>query len=166
MKDVTELTTSRKEIQDLAKFQLSLVEAIPNAVFWKDKNFRYIGCNSEFERISGFKRKEIIGKTIYDLYANALKTKNSFTAADAQERDKLIGGEDQIKNMVEKAIKEGTPLTNIKRMPVRNKLYNKTTGEYKDVVIYRTIFINEHGEFDGLVCSMMDITKLLSDGHL
>ncbi len=62
MKDITELTFSRKEIQDLVKFQLSLVEAIPNAVYWKDKNYRYVGCNSEFERISGFSRDEIIGK--------------------------------------------------------------------------------------------------------
>lgn len=166
MKDVTELTTSKKEIQDLAKFQLSLVEAIPNAVYWKDKNFRYIGCNSEFERISGFKRKEIIGKTIHELYEVALKSKKSFTATDEQERDKLIGGEDQIKRLVEKAEAEGTPLTNIKRTPIRNKLYNKNTGEYNDVVIYRTIFVNEDGDFDGLVCSMMDITKLLSDGHI
>ena len=166
MKDVTELTSSKKEIDDLAKFQMSLVEAIPNAVYWKDKNYKYIGCNSEFERISGFKRKEIIGKTLKELYEAVEKSKGGFTATDNEEKNRLVGGEEQIKTLIDKAIKDGTPLSSVKRAAIRNKLYNKNTGEYKDVVIYRTIFVNDNGEFDGLVCSMMDITKLLSDGKI
>jgi PAS domain-containing protein len=166
MKDVTELTSSKNEIKNLAKFQLSLVEAIPNAVYWKDKNYRYIGCNSEFERISGFKRKEIIGKTLSELYTAVEKSKDGFTTSDIEEKNRLIGGEEHVKKLIDNAQKNGIPLTNIKRTPIKNRLYNKNTGEYKDVVIYRTVFVNEDGEFDGLVCSMMDITKLLSDGSL
>lgn len=166
IKDVTELTSSKNEIKNLAKFQLSLVEAIPNAVYWKDKNYRYIGCNSEFEKISGFKRKEIIGKTLTELYKDVEKTMDNISPSDLEEKNRLIEGEEHIKKLIENAQKNGTPLTNIKRTPIKNKLYNKNTKEYKDVIIYRTIFINENGEFDGLVCSIMDITKLLSDGSL
>ena len=166
MNDITELTTSKKEIQNLSKFQFSLVEAIPNSIYWKDKNFRYVGCNSEFERITGFKREEIVGKTIQELCDIAEKNKGGFSDFDNEEKLKLIKGEDHIKDLIEKAQREKTPLSEIKRLPTRNKAYNKNTGEYKDVVIYRTIFINDDGEFDGLVCSMMDVTKLLSDGIL
>lgn len=46
----------------------SIIETIPMRIFWKDKNSRYIGCNSNFARDAGFNNvNEIIGKYDDDL---------------------------------------------------------------------------------------------------
>ena len=55
------LTESRNILQ-------SIIETIPMRIFWKDKNSRYIGCNSNFARDAGFNNvNEIIGKYDDDL---------------------------------------------------------------------------------------------------
>ncbi len=46
----------------------ALFNQLPNIVFWKDNNLRYIGCNDDFAKIAGLtSHKEIIGKTDFDL---------------------------------------------------------------------------------------------------
>lgn len=45
-----------------------IVENIPGAVFWKDANSRYQGCNGYFARIAGFESpEELINKTDLEL---------------------------------------------------------------------------------------------------
>ncbi len=45
-----------------------VMNSIPQAVFWKDRNFVYLGCNPNFARDAGVDTPEdIIGKTDYDL---------------------------------------------------------------------------------------------------
>lgn len=46
----------------------SLIDSIPDLVFYKDKNSVYLGCNSAFERFSGKNSKNIIGSTDHDLF--------------------------------------------------------------------------------------------------
>jgi PAS domain S-box-containing protein len=48
-------------------FLKTLLETIPNPVFYKDLIGRYIGCNRSFEEFLGKPRSEIIGKTVYEL---------------------------------------------------------------------------------------------------
>jgi PAS domain-containing protein len=162
MKDITELTKTKQEINNLINFQLSLVEAIPNAVFWKDKNYRYLGCNSEFERMTGFKRKDILGKTLTELCDELEKTlQKGEIVTLVEEKRRLIQGEESLKQLIDDAIQQGKSISDIKRTPVKNVLYNKITQQLKDIVIYRTIVVDEDGNFNGLVCSIMDISKLV-----
>ena len=45
-----------------------LVNQLPAAIFWKDKNSVFLGCNQYFASLAGLTSpKEIIGKTDYDL---------------------------------------------------------------------------------------------------
>jgi len=48
-------------------FLHTLVETIPNPLFYKDNEGRYIGCNAAFERYLGKPRSAIIGSTVFDL---------------------------------------------------------------------------------------------------
>ncbi|MCC7228408.1 MAG: EAL domain-containing protein [Burkholderiaceae bacterium] len=48
----------------------TLVSAIPDLIWLKDADGRYISCNREFERFFGAEEKDIIGKTDYD-FVNA-----------------------------------------------------------------------------------------------
>lgn len=45
----------------------SLIDAVPNLIFYKDKECRYLGCNKAFEAYMGMDEKEIIGKTDTDI---------------------------------------------------------------------------------------------------
>ena len=45
-----------------------ILNTIPVRVFWKDRNFKFIGCNMLFAKDAGFDNpKELIGKTDYEL---------------------------------------------------------------------------------------------------
>ncbi len=45
----------------------TLVETIPNPLFYKDKEGRYTGCNAAFENYLGKPRSAIIGKTVFEM---------------------------------------------------------------------------------------------------
>ncbi len=44
-------------------FKDTLMEAIPNPVFYKDQIGRYLGCNKAFTDLTGLSKTEIVGKT-------------------------------------------------------------------------------------------------------
>lgn len=43
-----------------------VMETIPNPMFYKDTEGRYVGCNRAFEEFIGATREEILGKTLFD----------------------------------------------------------------------------------------------------
>jgi PAS domain S-box-containing protein len=46
----------------------AIVDNIPRAIFWKDKDLYFLGCNIAFAKIAGVKStQEIIGKSDYDM---------------------------------------------------------------------------------------------------
>ena len=45
----------------------SLIDAVPNLIFYKDKESRYLGCNKAFVAYMGIDEKEMIGKTDVDI---------------------------------------------------------------------------------------------------
>lgn len=60
----------RKETQSKLDTQLrfmkSLLETIPNPVFYKDIQGRYLGCNEAFRQHAGLSKEEILGRTVFD----------------------------------------------------------------------------------------------------
>jgi PAS domain S-box-containing protein len=48
-------------------FLQTLIDTIPNPIFYKDAEGKYLGCNSAFESYLGCSRDEIVGKSVYDL---------------------------------------------------------------------------------------------------
>ena len=61
---------------DLSKLPIDIMQELvlntmPVRVFWKDTEFRYMGCNKNFAIDAGFALpKEVIGKTDFDIYSN------------------------------------------------------------------------------------------------
>lgn len=56
-----------RELRTQLSFTQQLIEAIPNPVFFKDANRRYLGCNRAFESYIGVPRDKLIGKTVFDI---------------------------------------------------------------------------------------------------
>ena len=54
-----------------------LLETMPNPVFFKDCEGRYIGCNRAFEEMLGIVRADLVGKSAYDIVAKELADKHS-----------------------------------------------------------------------------------------
>jgi PAS domain S-box-containing protein len=81
-RDVTE--RKRLEAQQRAhlEFLETLLETIPNAVFYKDLEGRYLGCNQTFAAVVGRTRHEVVGLTVYDLLPR--ETADKFHAMDVE----------------------------------------------------------------------------------
>jgi PAS domain S-box-containing protein len=54
---------AEKELSEKLTQLQSLLDTIPNPIFFKDLNFRYIGSNPAFQEYMGLSEEEIIGKT-------------------------------------------------------------------------------------------------------
>jgi PAS domain S-box-containing protein len=66
--DITERKLAEKSLIDSQKMLQLVMDNIPQAIFWKDKNSVYLGCNKVLARDAGFKDPgDIIGKTDFDL---------------------------------------------------------------------------------------------------
>ena len=66
--DITELKHAEDQISQQAGVISSLLDSIPDIIFFKDINGVYLGCNRPFAELVEKSRDEIVGKTDYDLF--------------------------------------------------------------------------------------------------
>ncbi len=78
--DVADREVAKKMIEREQSLLHSLINSIPDLVFYKDRSSRYLGCNYAFERFTGRKAEEIIGFTDLDFYPPDLA--KEFIASD------------------------------------------------------------------------------------
>ena len=62
------LRQSEESYRKQSSLVTSLLDSIPDIVFYKDTNGVYLGCNPPFVRLAGRPRDEIVGQTDYDLF--------------------------------------------------------------------------------------------------
>jgi diguanylate cyclase (GGDEF)-like protein/PAS domain S-box-containing protein len=59
---------AEEKLQDARQMLQHVIDTVPNYVFWKDRDSRFLGCNEAFARLSGLQRpEEIIGMDDYAL---------------------------------------------------------------------------------------------------
>ncbi|RMX18765.1 response regulator [Legionella jordanis] len=62
------LTTVDRSSEALKTYINSIINSLPGAIYWKDKEGHYLGCNQFVAQMAGFERPEqVIGKTDFDL---------------------------------------------------------------------------------------------------
>ena len=122
-----------RDLRTQLSFTQQLLEAIPNPVFFKDAQGRYIGCNRAFEDYIGFTRENLIGKTVYDISPKDLADR--YHASD-------------------KALYE-IPGTQSYEASV---VYAKD-GSRHDVLFNKATFFDNTGVVAGLVGVIVDITQ-------
>jgi PAS domain S-box-containing protein len=67
-RDITERKRAEEELYQSRQMLQSILDTIPQRVFWKDRNLSYLGCNKALAIDTGLKDPaEIIGKNDYDL---------------------------------------------------------------------------------------------------
>jgi PAS domain S-box-containing protein len=68
VRDLTERKRTDDELQRSQQLLRMVMDNIPQAIFWKDRNLVYLGCNERFARDAGFTSPdELVGKTDFDM---------------------------------------------------------------------------------------------------
>jgi PAS domain S-box-containing protein len=66
--DVTDRKRAEAELVESKNLLQTIVDTVPIRVFWKDRNYRYLGCNPLFAGDAGYRTPaEIIGRDDYQL---------------------------------------------------------------------------------------------------
>jgi diguanylate cyclase (GGDEF)-like protein/PAS domain S-box-containing protein len=66
--NISKRRQAEQKLQDARQMLQHVIDTVPNVVFWKDRDLRYLGCNDAFAHLAGLQRpEEIIGKDDYAL---------------------------------------------------------------------------------------------------
>jgi PAS domain S-box-containing protein len=132
-------TASRKGTPDYlsagdgseAEFLGQLLEAIPAPVFFKDAHQVYRGCNAAFERFLGKPRREIVGKSVFEVAPPELAQRYF----------------DQDQALLD------NPPTQVYEADVQTEDGRRT------VVFHKATYMDERGDVSGIVGVILDITE-------
>ncbi|MGB0895056.1 MAG: response regulator [Parashewanella sp.] len=122
-------TTERRE-REYALLR-SLIDSIPEAIIFKDKEGQYLGCNKAAERMLGYTEEELIGQT-----------SESLTNPELGER---IRAED------EQVLQDRAPLRYQEKIEIAGKSVLLDT--------LKLPFYNRRGELLGLIAVWRDVTR-------
>jgi len=129
---LTMLVEERQKVQEQQlRFLQTLIDTIPNPIYYKDSAGKYLGCNRAFESATGAVRSEVIGQNAQEFFVHELA--DIYCRGD----DELFarGGEQVFGSLAPYA--DGT---------LRNVVFHKATFDAVD------------GSLGGLVGIYMDIT--------
>lgn len=114
-----------------ARFLETLLGSLPMAVFYKDREGRYLGCNAVFSEIMGVGCDELRGKTVYEMWPGEL-------AETYHQKDLEL-------------------MANPQQQQYEFKVKDKH-GVMRDVIYSKGVFHDENGEVGGIIGSFLDIT--------
>ena len=130
--DITERKRAEELVEESLRFLQSLIDAIPNPIFYKGIDGKHLGCNKAFAEALGRTRREIVGKTSCDLHP--LDLAESYLAMDAE----LFG-------------KPG--------IQVWETAMQYADGTRRDVIFTKATFEDRKGSLAGLIGVILDITE-------
>ncbi len=123
---------TKKTLEEQLHFFQTLIDTIPNPIFYKDTEGLYLGCNRAFETYIGLKKNKLIGKSVYDIAPEHL-------AVTYQKAD-------------EKLFRE-------KGTQIYEAAVKYSDGSIHDVIFNKAVFLNKKGAVAGMVGVMVDITE-------
>ena len=126
---------AEKILQDNFRFLQTLVEAIPNPIWFKDIDGKYIGCNRGYETFFGCSRENIVGTTSRDFFPPKIA-------------DKYFDADQELLSSLGSAVYED--------------LIRHSDGTTRPVVISKATFTNSDGQVAGLIGVIQDITDRVS----
>ncbi|MBU0910308.1 MAG: PAS domain S-box protein, partial [Proteobacteria bacterium] len=70
--NITERKQTEIELENAHALLRSLIDSVPDLIFFKDHESTYLGCNKAFAEFAGRDIADIIGKTDYDFFATEI----------------------------------------------------------------------------------------------
>jgi|WetSurMetagenome_2_1015567.scaffolds.fasta_scaffold02090_3 two-component system, sensor histidine kinase and response regulator len=132
VRDISQRKEAETTIREQLNFLQSLLDALPNPVFYKDAKGLYRGCNKAFEAFMGIKREDLIGKSVFDLAEGDL-------AELYFEKDQEL-----FHNLGSQTYEAQT---------------TNAEGQLRSVIYYKATFSTVDGTLGGLVGVILDITQ-------
>jgi diguanylate cyclase (GGDEF)-like protein/PAS domain S-box-containing protein len=132
--DVTEKENAKEALRQSKQMLEAVIDSVPQRIFWKDTESRYLGCNRAFAQDVGLPdASQIIGLTDYDLPWRV-------GAANARERDREV-------------IETGEALANYEEFaPAAN-------GAWRWLRKTKVPLRSTHGDVIGLLATYEDVTE-------
>ncbi|GBD90410.1 aerobic respiration control sensor protein ArcB [bacterium BMS3Abin04] len=112
-------------------FLHTLLNNIPNPVFFKNKNGIFLGCNKVFELLVNEKVDELFGKSEYDIFPNEIARQEVSTDKELFRTGKSLAYE------------------------AKFDFGNET---FQNVLINKSVFYNQEGEISGVIGIVIDLT--------
>ena len=110
----------------------SIINTIPNPVFYKDTEFKYVFFNRAFEEFVGFKKEDIVGKKSSEIAA-------PYLALTYDESDWIVA--------------------ETKKFYSHESKVEHSDGTRHDVVFYKSPLLTRYGALRGIVGVILDITE-------
>jgi len=129
-----DLRQSEAKLAEAQRLTQSMIEALPNPIFFKSPDGRYRGVNEAWEKFFGISRDAFIGKTVHDLYPNDKPVAERLDARD-QELWECPGSQTY------EAVIPGAE------------------GTRHDVVYFKATYARTNGAVAGLIGTIIDITE-------
>lgn len=130
---VTTLQRREERLEDQLNFQRTLLDTIPNPIFYKDKDGVFLGANAAFEAVTGLPPKNVVGKSPFDIDRPDLAERY-----DPEDR-KASAGKRRHSYETQKIFADGKP---------------------HHVMVEKAQFLDANGTAAGIACVMVDITRL------
>jgi PAS domain S-box-containing protein len=116
-----------------------LLDTLPNPVYYKDTEGKFIKCNQAFATLVNTNKKDIIGKVAYDFFPKDVADEHK--CIDIKIMETLGKYDDQV------------------IFPLKN-------DELKYYILSKAVYLKKSGEVGGIVCIMNDITQSIKDKNL
>ncbi len=122
-----------RSYNNLKAYMDAIINNLPGAVYWKDTQGHYLGCNRHVAQMAGYDNVEdMIGKTDYDLCWNEFADKWQTLDQEVIEKGKTIYSEEKAK------LADGRIITEL---------------------TYKTPLRDEFGQVVGIIGTSLDITE-------
>ncbi|CAN7662308.1 PAS domain S-box protein [Pseudorhodoferax sp. LjRoot39] len=65
--DITAAKEVQRQVKEMAVFLQTMIDRMPNAVFYRGPDTRFLGCNEAFEQAFGVQRADLLGKRVDEM---------------------------------------------------------------------------------------------------
>jgi diguanylate cyclase (GGDEF)-like protein/PAS domain S-box-containing protein len=129
-----DLRKSEARLAESQQRTQKLIETLPNPVFFKGLDGRYLGVNQAWEKFFATPREQIVGKTVHELYPH-----------DPAVAQRLAAMDDVLWQ---------SPGTQVYETPI-----TLASGAHRDTVYYKATFTDPDGKIAGLIGNIIDVTE-------
>jgi diguanylate cyclase (GGDEF)-like protein/PAS domain S-box-containing protein len=131
---MAEVEEQKRVAREQLSFLQTLIDTIPNPIYYKNLEGQYLGCNRAFEKLYGRDREQIIGKTLQAIAPAEMAA--SLNSADVELYRQQAG-----------------------QFQIFESTLRFEDGFPHDVLFYKAVFNDAEGRPAGLVGTIVDISE-------
>lgn len=132
IQDISKEVENEHNLKEASVFLTTLLDSIPDIIFYKSNNGLYLGCNSAFEKASGLSKDLVKGKNDFEIYDG--NTAQRYIDSDRE----VLNGTNQVRT---------------------EETVSYPNGDNIITETLKTRYLNTEGEIAGLIGISRDITE-------